>query len=228
MFSDDDMRFPPNWIDGMCAPIFAGEADAVAGGVRIATHLERPWMEDTHRLFVGGQTDTLTDECFDLQGSSMAIARDVLDKVPGFDVELGPGSPVGLGLGEDTLFSFQVVKAGFRVKLRKDVCVEHHFDPTRLSRETFLQRAGHSGRALAYLSYHWEHAHIKWPLLRFVKAWARLRIYQWFTRLKFRAAEGVELSEYDRLSGFNFYKQYLRERGRPRKYERHGLVKLQP
>ena len=228
LFSDDDMRFPRNWIEGMCAPILAGEADAVAGGVRIATHLERPWMQDTHRLFVGGQTDTLSDKNFDLQGSSMAIGRDVLQKVPAFDAELGPGSPVGLGLGEDTLFSYQVVKAGFRVKLCKDVCVEHHFDPSRLSREMFLQRAVNSGRSLAYLSHHWEHADIKWPLLRFAKAWARLKIYQWSKRSKLRRSpQGVDLSEYDRLCGFCFYKQYLRERQRARKYERHGLVKLQ-
>jgi len=109
------------------------------------------------------------------------------------------------------------------------VCVEHHFDPSRLSREMFLQRAVNSGRSLAYLSHHWEHADIKWPLLRFAKAWARLKIYQWSKRSKLRRSpQGVDLSEYDRLCGFCFYKQYLRERQRARKYERHGLVKLQP
>ena len=56
LFSDDDMRFPREWIEGMGGPIFAGEADAVAGGIRIARHLERPWMEKMHRLFVGGET----------------------------------------------------------------------------------------------------------------------------------------------------------------------------
>ncbi len=82
LFSDDDMRFPPDWIEGMCAPIFAGEADAVAGGVKIAKHLERPWMQEMHRLFVGGETSSLTEQNFELQGGSMAVARSVLNKVP--------------------------------------------------------------------------------------------------------------------------------------------------
>jgi glycosyltransferase involved in cell wall biosynthesis len=229
LFTDDDMRFPHEWIEGMCGPIFAGEVDAVAGGVRIADHLERPWMHEMHRLFIGGQTDTLTQENFDLQGTSMAVGRNVIEKVPAFDDELGPGSPTGLWSGEETLFSWQVVKAGFRVKLCKDVCVEHHFDPRRLGRQTFLSRAIYTGRSRAYLSYHWDHADIKWPFLRYLKAWVRLRMYQWSEKLHFKtASEGLPLTEYDRVSGFHFYRQYLRERARPRKYERHGLVKLQP
>ena len=30
LFTDDDIRFPPNWVEGMCEPIAAGRADAVA------------------------------------------------------------------------------------------------------------------------------------------------------------------------------------------------------
>ena len=49
---------------------------------------------------------------FDLTGANMAFARRVLDKVPGFDRELGPG---GLGFCDDTLFSLQLRTAGFRL-----------------------------------------------------------------------------------------------------------------
>jgi glucosyl-dolichyl phosphate glucuronosyltransferase len=229
LFSDDDMRFPPDWIEGMCAPIFAGEADAVAGGVKIAKHLERPWMQEMHRLFVGGETSSLTEQNFELQGGSMAIARSVLNKVPAFDPELGPGSPTGLWSGEETLFSWQVLEAGYRIKLRKEVCVEHHFDPTRLRRDAFVARAVYGGRSRAYLTYHWQHGNIKWPLLRYFKAWLRLSTYRALTkRGSSPHAEGIELPEFDRVCGLHFYRQYLRERQRPRNYERHGLVKLNP
>jgi glucosyl-dolichyl phosphate glucuronosyltransferase len=225
--ADDDIRFPRNWIEGMCAPIFAGEADAVAGGVCMAKHLERPWMETMHRLFIGAETASLTDDNFELIGSSMAVARCVLEKVPAFDTELGPGSPTGLWAGEDTLFSWQALHAGYRVKLHKEVCVEHHFDPNRLRHEAFIARAIYGGRSRAYLAYHWQHQRIKWPLLRFLKAWLRLKSYQACAKLRPpRQAEGIELSEFDRVHGVNFYKQYLRECRRPRNYTRHGLVKL--
>src|SRR5258708_3514138 len=43
IFTDDDVRPAHNWIEGMCRPILTGLADAVAGGVHIAPHLQRPW-----------------------------------------------------------------------------------------------------------------------------------------------------------------------------------------
>ena len=35
-----------------CEPIRAGAAHAVAGGVKMAPHLERPWMEPVHRYWL--------------------------------------------------------------------------------------------------------------------------------------------------------------------------------
>jgi len=49
LFSDDAVRFPPDWIVPRIAPIVAGRADAVAGGVRLAPPLLRPWMGSTRR-----------------------------------------------------------------------------------------------------------------------------------------------------------------------------------
>lgn len=59
LFTDDDMRVPANWIAGMCEPVLSGQADAVAGGVKIAPHLERPWMTPGHKAwFAASDTDT--------------------------------------------------------------------------------------------------------------------------------------------------------------------------
>jgi len=45
LFTDDDVRPPANWIDGMCRPILKGAAHGIAGGLRAAPHLRREWME---------------------------------------------------------------------------------------------------------------------------------------------------------------------------------------
>ena len=42
LFTDDDVRPPDDWLLGMCGPILSGDADAVAGGLRLAPHLHRP------------------------------------------------------------------------------------------------------------------------------------------------------------------------------------------
>ena len=91
LFTDDDIRFPDNWIAGMSEPILSGRADAVVGGVRIAPHLERCWMESTHRTWLAGTQDINPKQPERMVGASMAFARQVLDKVPQFDTELGPG-----------------------------------------------------------------------------------------------------------------------------------------
>ena len=49
LFTDDDVRVPSNWVEAMSRPILNGEADAVAGGVKLADSLERNWMTDFHR-----------------------------------------------------------------------------------------------------------------------------------------------------------------------------------
>jgi hypothetical protein len=157
-------------------------------------------------------------------GANMALGRQVLSRVPAFDPELGPGAS---GLGEDSLMHMQIVRAGFRVKLRQDVVVEHHFDPSRLRRAAFLKRAEVMGRGLAYLAYHWEHRHVTLPTLRLIKAKVRLGCYRAINpKSGSPESEGAPLAELWRVSGVSFYEQYLRERKRPRNYEQYGLLKL--
>jgi glycosyltransferase involved in cell wall biosynthesis len=105
--TDDDVRVPAHWIEGMCRPIFQSNADAVAGGVVFPPHIEalfenypqknrRGWFASTHELD--------PQKPGRMVGANMAFHRRVIDKVPAFDVELGPGPEV-LGNFEDTMFS---------------------------------------------------------------------------------------------------------------------------
>lgn len=150
LFTDDDVRFPENWIAEMTRPIVDGGADAVAGGVRIAPHLERSWMKPWHRAFLASSDRIEDDPVTDMLGANMAFARYVLDEIPKFDPRLGAGQ---LGLSEESLFALKLYRAGFRIAPAFDVEVEHHFDSSRLSRDSFLSAARQLGRCKAYIHY---------------------------------------------------------------------------
>ena len=166
LFTDDDIRVPSDWIEGMCRPIFDGKADAVAGGVAfppdLAGALARPpfslrrgWFASTEELMRNSPTRMV--------GATMSFHRHVLDRVPGFDVELGAG---GLGSYDETLFSWQLLEAGYKLLGAFDVVVEHHFDPTRLTRKGMIDLAHKMGRSHAFTFHHWEHQRSRLPLPR--------------------------------------------------------------
>src|SRR5258706_9383635 len=43
LFTDDDVRPPPDWIERMTRPILDHSADAVAGGGRVPPHPQKTW-----------------------------------------------------------------------------------------------------------------------------------------------------------------------------------------
>jgi len=221
LFTDDDVRVPENWIEGMCAPIFSGKADAVAGGIRIAPHLERPWMTWLHKSLWASTEYMDPDNPTSLIGANMAFSREVLAKVPAFDTELGPGA---LGFHDESLFSFQLREAGYRIKSAFDVTVEHHFDAWRLQRSELIETTRKMGASSAYRRYHWEYNDIAHP--RAQAALWRARLLKWrSTKPKWTHVEGMPEWEAWMLWQYYTNKYYLIERQRPRNYERHGLVK---
>ena len=223
LFTDDDVRPPADWVEGMCAPLLAGRAEAVAGGVRIAPHLVRPWMGWRQRAWLAS-TDSIDAAAPDrMVGANMAFSKEVLAKVPAFDTELGPGAS---GFYDETLFTFQLREAGFRVAPALDVTVEHHFDESRLRRASFLDAARKLGRSRAYFSHHWEHREVPGP--RRELALARLRLAKWRARRwrEWRGGEGMPDWEMALLEQAHFLRHYLAERERPRNYARRGLVKV--
>jgi glucosyl-dolichyl phosphate glucuronosyltransferase len=224
LFTDDDVRPPRDWISGMCQPIWNGHADAVAGGVRIAPHLERPWMQSEHRIcFADTERLQHSEYPLDLVGANMAFSRKVLTQVPAFDVELGPGA---LGFGDETLFSRQLRQANCRIIGALYTIVEHHFDPTRLLHKNFAKIHHKMGRSHAYLAYHWEHRDIQvsqaqrlYHILR-LAYWRLKHVSEWLVR------EGSPWWEMRIMRDIGFISQYLIEQKRPRNYSKFGLQKL--
>jgi glycosyltransferase involved in cell wall biosynthesis len=224
LFIDDDVRPAANWLEGMCGPILSGCADAVAGGVTIPPHLDREWMTFNHRAWLASTEWLTTSDQLEMVGANMAFSATALNSVPQFDPELGPGA---LGFGDDSLFSWQLVEAGLRMEKRLDVSVEHHFDPSRLSRSNLLGQARARGQSQAYLAHHWMHQEILYPRMLLAKRKLKLAQLRAIQGDRWKHDDGMPEWEMLSLRDIHFYKQYLAERRRStRCYERRGLVKL--
>ncbi len=223
VFTDDDVCPSPIWLQELVKPIMIAKADAVLGKVHIPPKLLKPWMEAYHQMMFSSTEDVNPVNPFSLVGANMAFSRDVLIKVPAFDVEMGAGN---LGFGEDTLFSLQLKQSGYKIATAFDAQVEHRFDPSRLTRKHLLARAAGEGRYLAYLAHHWEHHEIPQASLLLMKRRFRLLYWRMLRYSECLGKEGVAVWEMQVIQTISFYKQFIIERERPRNYAKYGLIKL--
>ena len=167
-FTDDDLRFPQNWLETLCAPILENRADLVQGGIRWSDELRARLAPGSEYLMekitsTGHKTaDDLRDE---LIGANMAFRRAVFESVGHFDEALGPGA---LGFGEDTLFGWQALRRGFRKVNVLEVEVEHHFSSDRLTRKALLEIARRKGESGAYIARYWQNREEPWALVRWM------------------------------------------------------------
>jgi len=236
LWLDDDVRVAENWLHCMTRPILESEADAVAGTVEFPSHLERAWMQPFHRTALASTESIDLEAPKNIISANMAFDRAVLADVPGFDPELGPGSRVGAL--EDTLFSWQLRNAGYRIGRVTETAVEHHFDEQRLTREAFTRAAIARGKSLAYIRYHWlhycqedwthrSHPHEVWrhPRLILAKRLTDWTVQRWLHWLRARSAP-IRRREFWTILNAYSLRQYLQERTRPRNYKERGLEKL--
>jgi glycosyltransferase involved in cell wall biosynthesis len=217
LFTDDDVRVPRDWIAGMCRPMLAGKADAVAGGVRFPAHYEPLLAREPFRSKRGWFA---SNEGWDpahptaMVGANMAFNRRVIDALGGFDPQLGAGA---LGFYEEAVFSWRLKELGLRLVGAADVWVEHHFDFARLTRRTILAMAERMGKSEAYINYHWHHQAARAEPL---KAW-RARLLLWVERVRRPWSfytRYVPLEEIQRVQTLAFWEQYGRLAGTPRNY----------
>lgn len=223
LFTDDDVRPPFNWIEGMCRSILFGEADAVAGGVRFAPHLQRDWMQPRHRALLAS-TERIDPLCpQDMVGANMAFSKHVLEKVPQFDTALGPGA---LGFVDDSLFSMQLKEGGYWIGSALDIEVEHHFQESRLLRASFIQTAKKFGQSAAYTSYHWHHDDPNCLHFGLLKKWFQLRYWRATHHLEAQASEGISVHELNLVSSIYFYRHLIHMQHTLRLYQKRGLIKM--
>lgn len=235
LWLDDDVHVPSDWMAPMTRPILKGSADAVAGKVVLAPHLTRPWMEPFHRTTLAATEGINPKEPRDIISANMALSRTVFQEIEGFDPELGPGGRVGAL--EDTLFSWQLREAGYRIQMVCDAPVEHHFDEFRLTRPGFIRAAIDRGRSLAYIHYHWLHRREKnwthrerrlkfWrhPYLVFAKRFADSLAHRLQRRFVSMNCP-ITRREFFTIANTYSIKQYIKERKKEKYYDKKGLVK---
>lgn len=223
LFTDDDVRVMPDWMETLSRPILAGQADGVTGQVRLATHLDRPWMTPMHRGFLASQELDCANP-YQMVGANMGIARRVFEKIPSFDDELGAGTL--LGTAEEMLYSWQMQEAGFKIIGIKEALVWHHFEPDRLMRSKWLNAAKTNGRAIAYIDHHWRHKSIPAAYYQYNRAVARYAFWRILRWRECATIEGIAEWEFSLLKYMYRLQHHLVERKRSRNYALRGLVKL--
>ncbi|MGA3179076.1 MAG: glycosyltransferase family 2 protein [Verrucomicrobiota bacterium] len=217
--TDDDVIPSRDWLVHMTEPLRKGDLDGVVGRIELAADLLRPWMTSMHKYWLAAPEPAVVGR-LELIGASMAFHRRVLDRVPLFDPELGPGA---LGFGDDGLFSWQLEEAGFRIGYAPEALVTHHPDASRLSRASWLSAARARGRSEAYQLYHWLHGDIKCARLRRWCLGAKLAARRRVTGM---ASEGAPLWELSYVLHMEKCRQFQIECGRPRNYAKRGLRRL--
>jgi GT2 family glycosyltransferase len=214
LFTDDDVVPAENWLERMSAPLLENHCDAVSGRVVLAEQLRRPWLTRTHALWLAERVEPASQNP-ELVGASMGIRREVFDRIPGFDLELGPGVT---GLGEDTLLWMRMMEMGMRILPVLDTVVVHHPDRSRLNHASWVAAARQQGRTYAYIWHHWKHLHVANTLVR--ECWNRLKLTLrvLLTRGGRPAKEGCpewELSYRTRIETFSACRKLA---GKPRNY----------
>jgi len=224
LFTDDDIRVPLNWINGMCQPILDGNADAVAGGITFppatAAVLARP-PYSSRRSWFASTEDLDRKSPAMMIGANMAFHRHVLERVPRFDIELGPGA---LGFQDETLFSQQLLAAGYKLVGALEIMVEHHFDLSRLTQKGMIDLARKMGRSHAFVFHHWDHKKSRLAFPRLVLSHLHRHWTRSFERINGKASGVISVPALQLEQKLAFYREYLAQRRRPHKYPPQNLT----
>ena len=221
LFTDDDVRVPVGWVQGMSEPILAGAADATTGEIRIAPHLFPSWITKDQRadlLEIPDLTEQHRQQPF-MIGANMGFGRHVLEKVRGFNPDLGPGA---LGFMDETLFYLQLIEAGYRIRFVSGLGVEHHFDPARLTRDSQMRMAHSRARSGAYVAHHWFHQTVPWRRLRMLQNVLRIGVQR--VRWELGPKLGWDHKEMVCSERFWNYREMGRLAAKPYLYEKKALA----
>ncbi len=115
LFTDDDCRVEPDWVEAWCRGLEGLPMIGMAFGAVASPAVDR------RAGFVSEFCPT--DRSFGIElfrrrvpigiGANMALRREALDRVGPFDEGLGAGTPVAAG--EELDFAYRVVRAGYQV-----------------------------------------------------------------------------------------------------------------
>jgi glycosyltransferase involved in cell wall biosynthesis len=134
VFTDDDMVFPPRWLERILI-LFTLKPEPAAVTGPVAVH------PDSHPSLISSFGKHITRYRFPMtpwevgRGNNMAFSREWLERVGAFDVRLGAGTPAGSG--EDTDMLYRILKAGGEILFDPGLEVYHdhgRHDPAAIRR----------------------------------------------------------------------------------------------
>lgn len=142
LFTDDDVRPEPGWVQSVIGTFETHACDGVIGKIELAWTFPRPkWVTDDllgflARLDYGNQEKIITSEAMPPYGPNMAFRKKVFDTIDGFDPSLGR-SEASLATGEEPEFFARFLKAGFRAVYQPAALVYHELQPLRVDKAFF-------------------------------------------------------------------------------------------
>jgi glucosyl-dolichyl phosphate glucuronosyltransferase len=222
LFTDDDVSVPEDWLEQMIAAFQQSRADAVVGKIVLTQNLLRPWLSGAQKAWLAAPPEDQIDEPPFLIGANMGFRRSVLKHVFAFDPELGPGM---LGFHGESLFSMQLVEAGFKIKYAPNAMVVHRPEQFRLKRGEWLNTARKKGRSDAYVRYHWKHDDIQNPRVGWFWYFFKLQLRRILQPPHTLDSEGCPAWEMSYVCHMEMCRQFCVERRRPRNYSLRGLEK---
>jgi GT2 family glycosyltransferase len=151
-FTEDDAVPEPGWIASLVDAFETTSADLVGGKILGLWEGTRPpWFPSSRAYLVGvfdpgGDLSPFPDGSLPMTGN-LAVRREVIERVGGFDEAAGPkpGRPIS---GEDSLFAWHALGAGFRIFYQPEAVVHHRVPRARMKRSFYLRRCYREGVSL--------------------------------------------------------------------------------
>jgi len=146
LFTDDDVRVSDGWLEASCRPMLDDGAIDYTGGP-VMPMWERPcpaWLDQTRSDLWGtlaildyGDTPFVFEERRRVPlGANMAVRRSLIDRIGGFDPDLGRRGNSLLGQ-EQAEFFCRSRAAGARGLYVPSMSLHHHVPAARLTRSYF-------------------------------------------------------------------------------------------
>ena len=161
VFTDDDATFDPGWLHAYATAFGEHPEMAAAGGpVRPVWESSPPqwlldFMGDAKTFGVLSLMEPYKEFRLDAKGIffgvNMAIRRDVLFEVGGFNPE--SFGDIWLGDGESGL-NRKLWRQGMLIGYVPDALVYHHIPPSRMTAEYFCHRMANEGACTEYARFH--------------------------------------------------------------------------
>jgi glycosyltransferase involved in cell wall biosynthesis len=147
-FLDDDILVRPGWAAAYLRAFERSECAGFHGRILLEARAQADETKAAlaRRYKLLPITDHGTAACAvgELVGANMAVRREWLTQVGGFDERLGPGRT---GFGGDSQVGRDIVSRGGKLLYVADACVEHVYDECRMTEAHFEDHHRRLGRS---------------------------------------------------------------------------------